>query len=282
MRAKHRGLASAAAGIVLLLSLQGSAANAAEQESLADAISLDLGNGAKLDLVLIRPGSFTMGDANGGNDEKPAHKVTIKKPFYMGKYEVTQKQWQAVMGGNPSRFKGPQNPVENVSWDDCQTFLQKLNEKLPASGAKFSLPTEAQWEYACRAGGTGKFCYGDAEGSLGEYAWFAGNSGSKTHPVGEKKPNAWGLYDMHGNVWEWCQDYFHSGYYAKSPADDPVGPSRPSSGCVLRGGSREQPARHCSSASRTSTSEGSLMDRLGFRVSRVSEKVSGTIIDTNL
>jgi len=267
MRAKHRGLASAAAGIVLLLSLQGSAANAAEQESLADAISLDLGNGAKLDLVLIRPGSFTMGDANGGNDEKPAHKVTIKKPFYMGKYEVTQKQWQAVMGGNPSRFKGPQNPVENVSWDDCQTFLQKLNEKLPASGAKFSLPTEAQWEYACRAGGTGKFCYGDAEGSLGEYAWFAGNSGSKTHPVGEKKPNAWGLYDMHGNVWEWCQDWY--GAYGAEAVTDTRGPTS-GSYRVYRGSGWGIGAGRCRSAGRGYYAPGLRHFLLGLRVSRVS------------
>ena len=134
--------------------------------------------------------------------------MTITKPFYLGKYEVTQEQWEAVMGSNPSHFKGPKNPVEQVSWDDCQQFLVKLNAKSGGQGSKFVLPTEAQWEYACRAGSTGKFCFGDDEKQLGEYAWYEANSGDKTHPVGEKKPNTFGLHDMHGNVWEWCQDWY--------------------------------------------------------------------------
>ena len=130
------------------------------------AITLDLGNGTKMELVLIRPGSFMMGDDKNG----PIHKVNITKPLYIGKYEVTQKQWEAVMGNNPSNFKGPQNPVENVSWDDCQAFLKKIEEKFASTGAKFSLPTEAQWEYACRAGSTNKYSFGDAEAGLGDYA----------------------------------------------------------------------------------------------------------------
>ena len=130
---------------------------------------MDLGGGVKLDLVLIPAGSFTMGD---DDRFKPAHKVTITKPFYLGKYEVTQEQWEAVMGSNPSYFKGPKNPVEQVSWDDCQQFLVKLNAKSGGQGSKFVLPTEAQWEYACRAGSTGKFCFGDDEKQLGEYAWY--------------------------------------------------------------------------------------------------------------
>ena len=122
-------------------------------------LAVDLGGGVNLDLVLIPAGSFLMGD----DLWKPVHKVRITKPFYLGKYEVTQEQWEAVMGSNPSHFKGPKNPVEQVSWDDCQQFLGKLNAKAGRQGGKFALPTEAQWEYACRAGSTGKYCFGDDE-----------------------------------------------------------------------------------------------------------------------
>ena len=136
-----------------------------------------------------------------------------------------------MMGNNPSLFKGPKNPVETVSWDDCQQFLGKLHAKVGSGAGKFQLPTEAQWEYACRAGSTTRFCFGDDYLKLGDYAWYVKNSGRKTHPVGEKKPNAWGLYDMHGNVSEWCQDLHDSGYYATSP----IGRS---DGCVCRFGPR--------------------------------------------
>ncbi len=214
--------------------------------------SVDLGNGIKLEMVSIPAGEFMMGspdaDGNAGNYEKPQHRVRITKPFYLGKYLVTQEQWEAVMGSNPSNFKGPNNPVEQVSWDECQQFLNKLNKREGNPG-KFQLPSEAQWEYACRAGSTTKFCFGDDEARLGEYAWYAGNSESKTHPVGEKKPNAWGLYDMHGNVWEWCQDWYDGGYYAKSPADDPSG-SATGSYRVDRGGSWLDSAGRCRSAIR--------------------------------
>jgi len=123
-----------------------------------------------------------------------------------GAYVVTQDQWETVMGSNPSGFKGPKNPVEMVSWVDCQQFLSKLKSKSAAGGGEFQLPSEAQWEYACRAGSTTRYCFGDDESKLGEYAWYGNNSGGKPHPVGEKEPNGWRLYDMHGNVWEWCQD----------------------------------------------------------------------------
>jgi formylglycine-generating enzyme required for sulfatase activity len=224
------------------------AAPADSSSKTADSLTVDLGGGVKMELVLIRPGSFMMG-SEGGNfaDEKPVHKVTITKPFYIGKCEVTQGEWQAVMGTNPSSFKGEKNPVETVSWNDCQTFIAKLNEKV-AQGA-FRLPTEAEWEYACRAGSSTAFCYGDDEKQLGDYAWYSGNRSETTHPVGKKKPNAWGLYDMHGNVWEWCQDWYGSGYYSDGPDSDPQGPS---SGLtrVLRGGSWSYDPVSCRSAGR--------------------------------
>jgi len=126
---------------------------------------------------------------------------------------------------NPSQFKGPGNPAEKVSWDDCQAFLSKLNEKCGSRGARFSFPTEAQWEYACRAGSSARWCLGDDEASLGDYAWYQANSGGNAHAVGEKRPNAWGLYDMHGNVGEWCSDWYDRSYYGNSPPSDPAGPS---------------------------------------------------------
>jgi formylglycine-generating enzyme required for sulfatase activity len=172
-----------------------------------------------------------MGSTNGDEDEKPVHQVTINYSFYMGKYEVTQAQWQAVMGDNPSTFKDCGNcPVEQVSWIDTQKFLERLNGM--NDGYTYRLPTEAEWEYACRAGTTG-----DYAGTLDAMAWYGNNSGqhyldatgiwradksnyvkrlddngNQTHPVGTKQPNAYGLYDMHGNVWEWCQDWYHDSY----------------------------------------------------------------------
>jgi formylglycine-generating enzyme required for sulfatase activity len=170
-------------------------------------------NQAGIEFVLIPPGSFMMGSTNGEDNEKPVHQVTISQAFYMGKYEVTQGQWQSVMGNNPSLFKdcGGNCPVEQVSWDDAQSFINKLNES--NDGFRYRLPTEAEWEYACRAGTTG-----DYAGTLSEMAWYSENSGGKTHAVGGKQPNAWGLADMHGNVWEWCQDGYHETYYA-APTD---------------------------------------------------------------
>lgn len=198
--------------------------------------TLELGHGVKLELVRIPAGSFLMGDVQGGDDESPVHKVTITKPFYLGKYEVTHEQWERIMGSNGIASKAPKNPVGNVSFDGCVDFLARLNDKFAGEQTFFRLPTEAEWEYACRAGSATRYCFGDDETMLGEYAWYDKNSEGKTHPVGQKKPNAWGLYDMCGNAYEWCADWYHPDYYANSPAEDPRGPfPRRSMGVESRG-----------------------------------------------
>ncbi|GIW90010.1 MAG: hypothetical protein KatS3mg109_0442 [Pirellulaceae bacterium] len=195
-------------------------------------------NSIGMKLVLIPAGEFMMGspewDTDAYPDEKPQHRVRIYRPFYLAVTEVTQEQYQQVMGTNPSYFQGaPKRPVENVSWNDAVEFCRRLSQK---EGKEYRLPTEAEWEYACRAGSTTRWSFGNDASELGEYAWYGGNSGGTTHPVGQKKPNAWGLYDMHGNVWEWCADWYDEVYYRTSPLDDPKGPD---SGRfrVLRGGS---------------------------------------------
>jgi len=207
---------------------------APKPKSSPASVTLDLGNGVTMKLVLIRPGTFVMGspDSEQGrvSKEGPQHQVTISKPFYMGVTEVTQAQYEAVMGTNPSAFKGPANPVENVSWNDAVLFCRKLSEK---TGKTFRLPTEAEWEYACRAGTKTRFSFGDAESVLGDYVWYKSNSGGKTHPVGQKKSNAWGLYDMLGNVWEWCADWY--GPYSSEALVDPQGAGS-GGDRVLRGG----------------------------------------------
>jgi formylglycine-generating enzyme required for sulfatase activity len=228
-------------------------------------IRFDLGGGVKIELVLIQPGSFMMGDEEGDEEEKPVHKVTITKPFYIGKYEITQEQWQTLMGGNSSHFKGAKNPVDRVSWEDCQAFIKKLNEKFAASGATFSLPTEAQWEYACRAGSSDRYGFGNDASRLAEHGWFGDNSNGKTHPAGEKKPNAWGLYDMQGNLWEWCADWYEGNYYKKSPVTDPTGPTAVTSR-VLRGGSWADPAPYCRASYRYCLPPWFRVHGYGFRV----------------
>ncbi len=155
---------------------------------------------ASLDFCRIPAGTFLMGE------QGKQHQVTLTKDFYMARHPVTQALWQTIMGNNPSNFKGENHPVEMVSWEDVQEFITNLNERTGEN--RYRLPTETEWEYACRSGSPGAYCFGDDESLLGGYAWYNTNSDSKTHPVGGKKPNSWGLYDMHGNVWEWCQDWY--------------------------------------------------------------------------
>jgi formylglycine-generating enzyme required for sulfatase activity len=227
-------------------------------------------------LVPIPAGTFTMGEG------KTAHKVTLTQAFHLGQYEVTQEQYEKVMGKNPSyfkggqnsvasNFKGGQNPVEQVSWNDAVEFCRKLSA-LPAekkAGYVYRLPTEAEWEYACRAGTKTTYSFGDSESELGDrhflYGWYYKNSEDTTHPVGGKKPNGWGLYDMHGNVWEWCQDWYGKDYYGNSPASDPRGPTSGSSR-VVRGGSWYYDAQVTRSAFRNRNSPDHRDNVYGFRV----------------
>jgi len=228
-------------------------------------LRLDLGDGVTMELVPIRPGQFLMGspeeERGRDTDEGPRHRVRITKPFYMGKYEVTQAQFEAVMGEDPATFKGANNPVESVSWQLAKEFCQKLGLMV---GHAVRLPTEAEWEYACRAGTRTVFSFGDDLDSIDDHAWYGGNSDGKTHPVGQKPPNPWGLYDMHGNVREWCRDWYDAGYYARSARSDPPGAETGSSG-VLRGGSWRHSRITCRSAGRYG-GVGGAVNYVGLRV----------------
>ncbi|MDP2844828.1 MAG: SUMF1/EgtB/PvdO family nonheme iron enzyme, partial [Candidatus Methanoperedens sp.] len=233
--------------------------------------STDFTNSIGMEFVSIPAGEFDMGsplnDKDGNYYERPVHRVNIGKAFYMGKFEVTQKQWREVMGSNPSYFKGDNLPVELVSWNDVQEFIKKLNET--EDGSKYRLPTEAEWEYAARAGTTTRYSFGDNESELGGYAWYNANSGSKTHEVGQKKPNPWGLYDMHGNVYEWVQDYWH-GDYNGAPTDGSSWVSGGGSDRVARGCSWFYADSTCRSAIRFRPPTGFSDDNLGFRLLRIS------------
>jgi formylglycine-generating enzyme required for sulfatase activity len=245
-------------------------------------------NSIGMKLALIPAGDFMMGspEGEGGSEEHPQHRVRITRPFYLGVCEVTQSEYEAVVGQNPSHFpsKGGQHPVENVSWLDAVRFCNELSEKegikplyeivgevvqvLDGSGPGYRLPTEAEWEYACRAGTTTRFSFGNNNTSLGEYGWYGGNSDRRTHPVGEKKPNAFGLCDMHGNVWEWCRDGYDAEYYQRSPVVDPPGPLQAAQR-VVRGGCWVDIPRHLRSADRLRPAPGLRFSVVGFRLARV-------------
>ena len=222
-------------------------------------------NSIGMELKLIPPGTFQMGSNNGDANEKPVHEVRLTKPFYLGVYEVTNAQWKAVMGDVPSHWKDDNRPVEQVNRDNVVKFCEKLSamptEK--AAGREYRLPTEAEWEYACRAGTKTRFSFGDDEAALGDHAWFDKNAGGQTHPVGQKKANPWGLHDMHGNVWEWCSDRY--GNYSADAATDPQGPSG-GSGRVIRGGCWRRTAGYCRAASRYGDDQFRRGHNLGFRL----------------
>jgi formylglycine-generating enzyme required for sulfatase activity len=218
-----------------------------------------------IEFVSIPAGKFMMGCSPGDNEclgaENPRHEVAISRSFEMGKYEVTQEQWKTVMGSNPSLIKGEARlPVENVNWNDVQKFISKLNAL--NDGYRYRLPTEAEWEYAARSGATGLY-YGD----LDAIGWHNGNSGDETHPVGQKQPNGFGLYDMIGNIWEWCSDWYDEDFYKSSPAIDPKGPPT-GSHKMIRGGSCFDDTR----VARTSLRFGFVVyfrhNSIGFRLCR--------------
>jgi formylglycine-generating enzyme required for sulfatase activity len=233
-------------------------------------------NSIGMKLVLIPKGTFMMGspiEEEGADNDEEQHQVTIGKDYYLGVTEVTQGQYEKVMGTNPSYFQkrvirksdSSMYPVEQVSWEDAVEFCKKLSD-LPEekkAGRVYRLPTEAEWEYACRAGSKAAYSFGANSKTLGDYAWFTENSGSQTHPVGEKKANAWGLYDMHGNVWEWCSDWY--GVYPKGSVSDPSGPSE-GSNRVNRGGSWYNVAANCRSANRNRNDPSDRIRNYGFRV----------------
>lgn len=214
----------------------------------------------RMTFVRIPPGEFIMGGCGRAN-ERPLRRVRISHPFYIGSHEVTQAQWREVMGSDPSCFRPCDDcPVENVSWWEVQKFLLKLNQR--ASGL-YRLPTEAEWECAARAGASSAFCYGETESGLTEYAWYSQNSAGRPQPVRGKWPNCWGLFDMHGNVWEWCQDRY--GAYSGFSARDPKGPDQGKMR-VIRGGGRGSYGRDCRSASRDGRNPKNGYSSVGFRV----------------
>ena len=225
----------------------------------------------KLVLKRLEAGTFIMGN----NQTNESHRVTLTKPFFIGLFEVTQKQWTLVMGSNPSNFSGDKQPVEQVSYSairgstngakwppssdvDASSFMGRLRAR---TGLAFDLPTEAQWEYACRAGTTTTYSYGNSEN--GDYMWYSSNSSSQTHEVGTKKPNPWGFYDMHGNVWEWCLDRYGTLAYGTDPKGSSWGGDR-----VLRGGSWRNDASYCTSSRRINSYPSNEGNYYGFRLVR--------------
>ena len=216
-------------------------------------------NGVSFTMVGVAGGTFQMGSNDGDGNEKPVHNVTLSS-YYIGQTEVTQKLWTAVMGSNPSIWKGDNLPVEMVSWNDCQNFITKLNA---LTGEKFRLPTEAEWEFAAKGGNKSKGYRYNGSNTIGDVAWYDGNSGNKTHAVGTKAPNELGIYDMTGNVNEWCQDWY--GSYSSSAQTNPAGPAS-GSYRVSRGGSWFNDATRCPTAYRGNPAPRSTAANLGFRL----------------
>ena len=238
--------------------------NIIDSSTSGNTLTIPVKNGINIEMVKVEAGSFNMGATpemeNPWEDEKPVHRVTLTNDYYIGKYEVTQALWQAVMGSNPSHFKGDALPVEQVSWNDCQDFISKLNAM---TGKRFRLPTEAEWEYVARGGKKSRGYQYSGSNTLGDVAWYGDNSGSKTHAVGTKQPNELGIYDMAGNVWEWCQDWYDS--YSSSPQTNPTGAAS-GSDRVYRGGSWRGSAECCRTSYRYNGTLGGRDDRLGLRL----------------
>ena len=247
-----------------VLTTNTSSSIASGTSSSGNTITIPVKNGISIDMVRVEAGTFTMGATpemkDPWDDEKPAHQVTLTNDYYIGKYEVTQALWQAVMGNNPSNFKGDDLPVEKVSWDDCQEFISKLNR---LTGKTFRLPTEAEWEYATRGGKKSRGYQYSGSSNLSDVAWYGGNSGNKTHSVGSKQANELGIYDMSGNVWEWCQDW--KGSYSSSSQVNPTG-ANSGSGRVRRGGSWGRSAWGCRSSYRGVNTPGNRDSNLGLRL----------------
>jgi len=267
--------------LVLLASMAVSLASANPETTFA------LPGGAEIEMVWIEPGTFVMGLTEAQEEtlqskgiwgdwfenEHPVHSVTITQGYWLGKYEITQGQWESVMGTRPWAGQSyvqesPNNPAVYISWED----MQALVDSLAAHGLEgFRLPTEAEWEYACRGGTETLWSFGDDEAQLGNYAWYwdnAVNVGEQyAHEVGTKLPNPWGLYDVHGNVWEWCEDWFDADYYSVSPGVDPTGPGT-GSYRVLRGGRFGSYARNVRSAYRCNASPGGRASFIGARLLR--------------
>lgn len=249
----------------LLLSLSGfRIADAGQLENHVNSIGMKF--------VRIPAGTFTMGEnpplSEGKGDEHPAHEVTISKGFYICAHEVTQKQWRDVMGANPSRHKGDDHPVDSVSWNDAQEFIKLLNQR--EGHNRYRLPSEAEWEYAARAGTKTRYFWGNDAGKLSDHAWVKANANDVTHPVGTKKPNAFGLYDTSGNVREWVNDWYDDEHYAKSPKTDPKGPLS-GYGRAYRGGSKDGMEFPTRSSYRWRETPDTRAQNLGFRLAMDAE-----------
>ena len=246
------------------LSTSSTSLNAVGSSTSGSVITIPVKDGISIEMVKVEAGSFDMGatpEMKKPYDwEKPVHRVTLTNNYYIGKYEVTQALWQAVMGSNPSYFKGDDLPVEQVSWNDCQDFISKLNAM---TGKRFRLPSEAEWEYAARGGKKSRGYQYSGSNTLGDVAWYYGNSGPKTHAVGTKQPNELSIYDMSGNVWEWCQDWYDS--YSSSPQTNPTG-ALSGSDRVCRGGSLDDSAGGCRTSYRGCYTPDCRYNNLGLRL----------------